>query len=701
MNPIKQNIVKRFIIFYLVMLVGLVAIIVKMYDTMYVDGDFWRKLGAHQSRIVEVYPERGNILACDGKLLAASVPTYKLHMDLRAAGMTRELFDSLMPPLADSLALFFGVPAAEMRKKLSQGYKKGNRYMLLSPKKVSYVDLKKIKEFPLFNLGANTGGLIPYKQVSRNNPFRPLSLRTVGALYAEKDKGGKCGIEQYYDSLLRGTPGISQEVFAGSRKHLLTIEDPKDGNDIMTTLDVDIMDITDNALREMLEKTEAARGCAVVMEVASGQIKAMSNLRRTESGDYIEAENFAVNSETEPGSTFKIASAIVALEDGVDTSKIVDTGNGTWKIYGQTMRDWNYYKGGYGKISLNRGIQVSSNIVIAKIIEEKYNQDPMRYIEALYKMGLNTPLNLELNGVAKPEIKNTSNPQWSKTSLPWISHGYELKFPPINLLTFYNGIANGGKMIQPYLVKGVYHNGELVEDKQHVTVINERLCSPKTLDKVQQMMVDVVEKGTAKNVKSDYFKIAGKTGTAVQTLQGKRKHQLTFCGYFPADKPKYTMIVVVWHPAPHINPSAGGISGTVFKNIAERVYAISPLTRTYISQTEKHEGENLFFPTSKDGNYDDLAYTLDKLDLKRTEDGKITSGWCRSEATDKGIIVRNQKIFNSMVPNVVGMGAKDAVFLLENRGMKVTLNGVGSVYSQSAQVGEPVIKGMRVELNLR
>ncbi len=712
MANVKQETINRAAVLYLVVLVSSLAVLGKIIYTMSVEGDFWRGLRKREIKIVDVAPERGNILACDGKLLAATVPTYVLYMDFKADGLTRALFDSLLPPLCDSLATVYDVTPAEMKTHLRSGYNKGSRYFRVNARKLTYVELNRVKTFPLYNMGTNTSGLTPYEQVKRNNPFYPLSMRTVGSLYAEADKGGKCGIEQYFDSILSGFPGRSQTVYVGSHPKQLTIVDPIDGLDVMTTLDVNIMDITDNALRNTLDRVQAVKGCAVIMEVKTGQIKAMSNLHRTENGDYVEDENFAVNSKTEPGSTFKIASAIVALENGIDTSKIVDTENGVWHIYGKNMKDWNANKGGSGKISLNRGIQISSNIVIAKIIEEKFGKEPEKYIEALYKMGLNTPLNIELSGAANPRIKNTDDPTWSKLSLPWISHGYELQLPPINLLAFYNGLANDGVMIQPYLVKGLYHNGQLVESfEEKDRVINKHLCSRKTLDKVRQMMIDVVEHGTAGTVKTPYFKVAGKTGTAVQNFNGRRSHQLTFCGFFPADAPKYSMVVVVWYPQAPVYPSAGAISGEVFRNVAEQVYAISPLTRTNVDNYTKSGEESRFYPITKEGNYDAMVKALSGLGLDYQLEGEIrTVGqtkkrWCWTKPLDdKKITLTNLYVPSERmrrVPNVIGMGAKDAVFLMENSGLEVRLNGYGTVYSQSIESDRAVTDGMVVELKLK
>ena len=706
MSGIKKDMILRFSIIYVLMVLGLFVMLFKMYKTMAIEGDFWRKLGERQTKMKIEYPNRGNILADDGKLLASSVPSYVLYMDFRADKMTKELFDSCVGPLSDSLATLYNEPSTVLKSRLTEGYRRGSRYYKLSKKKVSYVQLKKAKTFPMYDKGANVGGLVPHEQVGRKYPFGEAAMdaRTIGSLYFEKDKGGKCGIEQSYDSILAGKTGLSQTVYVGQRAYQIPIEEPVEGLDVMTTLDVKIMDITDNALRKTMSRVQAVKGCAVVMEVETGKIRAMSNLKRTIDGTYVEGENYAVASQTEPGSTFKIASAIVALENGIDTSHIVDTENGRWRVYGHEMKDWNHDRPGQnGKMTLNRGIQISSNIVIAKIIEEKFKDCPEKYIDALYNMGLNTPMNIELNGVAKPYIKNPkTDKSWSKMSLPWISHGYELKLPPLNLLAFYNSIANNGKFIEPYLVKGLCKNGKMIEDKEHVNVITNNICSQKTLKKVQQMMIDVVEKGTAKNVHSENFLIAGKTGTAVQNFNGMRKHQLTFCGYFPAEAPKYSCVVVVWYPMAPIYPSAGGISGEVFKNIAEQVYAQSPLTRKGINQLGASviDQDHNFTPATKSGNAKDLKLALSRLDVDYAEIGQI-GNWCITEATDKKVKLQNRKRHQGRVPNVKDMGARDAVYLMENEGLKVKINGVGTVKEQSVKEGTAVTKGETVILTLR
>lgn len=689
----------------------------QMVKVMHEEGDFWIKLG-HDIKVrndsVAAPPTRGNIWAEDGKLLAASIPTYRVYMDFLAGGyeifkgegknkMKSYQYDTLaifLDELCDSLStIYTNMTPQQIKAHILKGKEKKSRHYRLGDKRLSYVELKRLKSFPFVNRGVNKSGVFWEESVARQCPYgtNRMGARTIGGLYAEKGKGGRSGIEQYYDSLLKGKPGLSSvEKVAGKYRSICVVE-PINGEDVYTTLDVNVQDITEQALLRTLTKYGADHGCAVVMEVKTGKIRALSNLKRREDGSYVEGINYALASQTEPGSTFKIASAIVALETGkVDTSTMIPTGNGTHNFYGKIMRDWNYNKGGYGKISLNRGIQVSSNIASALIIDELFKESPQKFIEGLYKLGINNDLNLEIKGVAKPYIKSADDATWSKLSLPWIAHGYEVKVPPIYILTLYNGIANGGVMMSPYLVNSVELNGVKSVEKSPM-VINPQICSPSTLGKVKQMMVDVVEYGTAQNVRSRDFQIAGKTGTAVQNINGARKHQLTFCGFFPADDPQYSAIVVVWYPRSGVYPSAGGISGSAFKEIAEHLYAQSSVFRNrsqLICDTTK-----IFYPATKDGNLTDLTYLLENLEIPYKVN--VQNEWGRSQVSKKDLVLNGQDLRLDIVPNVVGMGAKDAVFLLENRGLKVDLNGFGTVISQSISPGSNAKKGAKITLKLK
>lgn len=700
---VKQQVIKRFGIVYVMSLFFLIPIGWRYYNVMVNQGDFWRSQGKKVlNNKVDIEASRGNILSNDGRLLATTIPTYTLYMDFCAGGFAKDSLMKNIDHISDSLGAIYHVSGKDMKKHLLTGYQKGSKYYKINSRRISFVELQNVKKMNFFRMGSNKSGLVADEHVARIFPFDNMGARTIGGLYASDGKG-RSGLEMSYDSILRGVPGVAEKVHIGGRYRKINITDPISGKDLVTTLDVDIMDVADQSLRKTMSQCEADHGCVVVMDVKTGAVRAMTNLQRNSDGSYSEGRNYAVSSQTQPGSTFKVASAVVLLENGVDTSRVVDTENGCWSIHGKTMRDWNYRSGGYGKISLNRGIQVSSNIAIARLVEEKYGkskEDKWKFIKALYNMGLNTPLQIEIPGAAKPYIKNPDEKSWSLLSLPWISHGYELQFPPLNVLTFYNGLANDGKMIQPYLVKSIGRNGKTLEEKEKITVINERLCSKPTLDKVRQMMVDVVEKGTAKNVHSDNFLIAGKTGTAVEYVNGERKHQLTFCGFFPADAPQYSMIVVIWYPNKNVNPSAGAISGAVFKQVAEAIYAKNPVPVDLMPAV----AEKMDVPTTKNGNVNALAYALDKLGIPYNEGNDSNdqnSVWGFSKATDHGVELSHRRMQDNLVPNVVGMGAKDAVFLLENRGLKVSLSGVGTVSSQSIKPGTFAKKGGNIELCLK
>ncbi len=703
---VKKEIIVRFGFVYAAAVLIMIPILLFAGKTIFTEGDFWRSQGA-KSKIdsLIVKPNRGNILASNGELLASSIPSYKLYMDFRADGFKKDTLDAHIESVSAMLAaIYTGKSREEIKKHILQGYRKGSRHYLLGAQNISYTELKKVKSHPYFQKGANKSGLSVYEQVSRKKPFGSLASRTVGGLYGEIDKGGSSGLEMKYDALLKGNPGISSRQKIAGRFRTVNEVDPVDGLDIKTTIDVNIQDITESALFNELVRVGAERGCAVVMEVNTGEIKAISNLKRMGENRYGEAENFAVNSQTEPGSTFKVASIIAALEDGViDTSYQVDTEKGIWKIKDREMRDHNWSKDGYGKISVAQAIWYSSNIGISKMIYEKYDDKRERFVELIYKMGLNQPIDLEIPGYGKPYIKSPKDPsaEWSGISLPWMSIGYETQIPPIYTLTFYNAIANNGKMIKPFFVKSICRNGEEIEQFSTET-INPAICSQKTLGKVNQMLVDVVKKGTAKKAHSDIFPIAGKTGTA-QVDYGRRdkrkSHQLTFCGFFPADNPKYSCIVVVWGLRQGVPVSAGDISGAVFKNLAERVYAQSPLLQG--DPRESCVEIDTQAPITKDGKRKELQLVLNQLGIDYSYNGKEQDEWIFSEAKKDAVGMRTQKMYAQVVPNTIGMGARDAVFLLENNGLQVRISGRGRVTSQSIESGKTIRKGDIIQLYLQ
>ncbi len=564
-----------------------------------------------------------------------------------------------------------------------------------------------MKKFPFLRLSRYKSGFYTKEMVQRQKPFGTLASRTIGDIYGEIEAGGvtkgKNGLELQYDSLLRGEPGVSSvRRVGGGWTNVVEIE-PVDGMDIRTTIDINIQDITEKSLVDMLKKIDAESGTAVVMEVATGEVKAITNMGRIREGAYAETKNHAVADEIEPGSTFKVASMMVALEDGIcQPSDTVDVGKGIYMYKGARMTDHNMNKGGYGRISAEQAIWYSSNIGVAKIILKGYEKNPTKYVEGLYKLGLTIPLNLEIPGAGRAKIRmpNDTALYWSKTTLPWMSFGYETQIPPIYTLTFFNAIANEGKMVRPMFTKEIMHNGKTVQSFS-TEVLKSSICSDKTLEIIKDMLLGVVEKGTGKAVHSDIIRIAGKTGTAQIASGGVYRtsgHQVAFCGYFPADEPKYSCIVVIRRPRIGY-PSGGTMSGGVVKAIAEKVYASH---MSFDVRDMERDSLAVILPAAKNGNLEALENVLDKLDVSANTDSLETK-WvvAKREEGEEELHLRDLAIREGLVPNVIGMGAKDAVFLLESAGLRVVLDGMGRVSAQSMGAGTRIAKGQSIRLTLR
>lgn len=713
-----------FCYFFVVLLLGLVAIgvLTRACKTTFVEKEAWLKLAETMERPNRlVYPSRGNIYSANEKLMATSVPCYYLYMDFNADCFSKptKKWNSLDTFLnsksngVDSLAFYLSrklkdrTPAG-YKSYLLNGLKKKGRQFPVFEGKVSYSDLKEIKNFPFFRLGRFKSGFYTREMVERQKPFGTLASRTIGDTFRDIDPKtgltkGKNGLELQYDTLLHGVAGLnSVRRVGGGWTNVVEVE-PEEGLDIQTTIDINIQDITEKSLLDMLKKIDAASGTAVVMEVETGEVKAITNMGRIRDGVYGETINHAVADETEPGSTFKVASIMVALEDGVcQPEDTVDTGNGIYMYKGARMTDHNNNKGGYGRISVEQAIWNSSNIGVAKVILKGYEKDPGKYVEGLYRLGLNEDLRLDIPGAGRAKIRRPDDTlrYWSKTTLPWMSFGYETQIPPIYTLTFYNAIANNGKMVRPIFVKEILHNGRTVQSFS-TEVIRESICSQRTLDIVRGMLLGVVEKGTGKAVHSEYVRIAGKTGTAQIASGGvykKAGHQVAFCGYFPADKPKYSCIVVIRQPR-NGYPSGGTMSGGVVKAIAEKVYASHV---AFTIRSLERDSMAVALPMVKAGDREALEYVLDRLDIDVDTDSTDTRWVVAKREEEKEVVkLKDIAIREGLVPNVVGMGAKDAVYLLESAGLRVTLNGLGRVSSQSISPGARVSKGQTVSLTLK
>ncbi|WP_282037664.1 penicillin-binding protein [Saccharicrinis aurantiacus] len=700
---IKRDITWRVGVVYLLLVAAAIFVFGKVVYLQVVEGEEWREMQSHlTNREKSIEANRGNILACDGRKLACSVPSYRLHMDMKANGLTDEIFNANIDSLAYCLSSFFKDQSKTYyKRKLIAARQKGSRYYRIHRRRVSYTELKEIKQFPIFRLGKNRGGFITEQIDRRKLPFGMLASRTIGKLYEEKEKGGMIGLERAFDNELKGREGLSAYTRISGRWVPEEIIAPKNGLDIQTSLDIDIQDVAEKSLMKQLNKYEGGHGSAIVMEVETGKIKAIVNLHKTSKGKYIEDHfNYAIGEATEPGSTFKLASFIAVLEDGyINLEDSIDTGNGKMKFYDRWMRD--SHRGGFGKISYQQVFEKSSNVGTSKMIVDHYKSDPKRFVERLYSMGLNRQNGIEIKGEGEPMIKYPGSKSWSGVSLPWMSIGYEVKMTPLQTLTFYNAVANNGKMVKPYFVTGIYEHGSLKKEYKP-EIINPSICSLPTIEKVHEMLVGVVENGTAKNIRNSNYKIAGKTGTA-QVAKGSGgykggsgvEYQASFCGYFPAERPKYSCIVVVK------GLSSKGyygniVAGSVFKDIADRVHASGFDMAEEVVEAMPTSG---VLPYSKGGTKNDLLTVF--TTIKAPIDGKeVEADWISTLAQEHKINFSRKSFSNGLVPNVKGMGAKDAVSLLENVGLKVIVSGRGKVTQQSVSAGSRVVKGKQVFLKL-
>lgn len=708
----KMSMMRRYTTIFAILTFGFLVVIVKAGYIVIVEGDTWRYLGEKSQDSIEVIPSRGNIFDCNGQLIASSLPTYILHMDCGAGGLTSELLNHNIDSLSLCLSRLYGDHTPYYyRSLISQGRRNRDRNLCLNKRELSYTQYKLVKQFPLFREGKNKSGLVWDERIRREKPFGMLASRTIGNIYAEGQRGGNSGLELAFNDVLQGEPGIAIKEKIGGRMLKVNTKDAVNGMDITSTLDINIQDITESALNYWLKYADCECGCAVVMEVKTGEVKALANLRRMKDGSYSEQENIAMSALSEPGSTFKTVSVMVALDDGrADTSEIFDTGYGEWREKDWRMTDHNVVynpdgsvsnKGGYKEISLAQAMWYSSNIGIAKMVDKYYGDTPWDFINHIYKMKLSEKVDMTIPGTGVPTIKNPDSKDWYGNSLLWMSYGYGIRIPPIYTLMFYNGIANGGKMIKPVFVKKISKNG-YTQQQFETEVINESLCSKGTLRQINQMLEDVVNKGTARGFKSDNFQIAGKTGTAQTDYWKKdgktaKKHQISFCGYFPANKPQYSCIVVVWHP----NKRTVSPAGMTFKDIAERIYARSPNIELRLKAAE--DSDVIKVPATLSGNRKALETVLDKLDIDYERISREEAPWVRTTAnrTENRVDIKGMNLSHSYVPNVVGMGAKDAVYLLENNGLHVQISGSGKVAYQSIPAESLLRRGETIRLELR
>ena len=721
----KRNIMNRYSLIMLAMIVIGVLIVAKAAYTMFFERDYWERVAKQVERDnVEIEANRGNILSSDGKLMASSLPEYYLYMDFMTSKKKNETLqekkarlrqqknkDSLLYAKLDSIsqglhAIFPDKSAAYFKQHIRNGRRKQSRYYLMYPRRVSYIQYKAAQQLPFFNLGRNASGFYGEEYNQRKHPFGSLASRTLGRVYAAKDSAVN-GLELAFDSVLRGRNGLVHRQKVMDKFLSIVDVPPVDGCDIVTTIDVGMQDIAEKALVDMLKEVDARVGVAILMEVATGDVKAIVNMTKCNDGQYREIRNNAISDMMEPGSVFKTASLMVALEDGVITMKDgVDTGNGIMRMHTRDMRDHNWSKGGYQYLTVPEILMYSSNIGVSYLIDKYYFDNPNKFVDGIYRIGLDRPLHLQIPGEGVPNIrkKEKDGKNWSNTTLAWMSIGYETQIPPMNILTFYNAIANNGVMVKPKFVKEIRRDDETV--KEYPTeVLNPSICSSQTLESVQEMLRLVVSDGLGKSAGSEQFPVSGKTGTA-QISQGADGYKsgivsylLSFVGYFPSDAPKYSCMVAIQKSG---YPASSGWAAKVFNKIAERVYA-KDLTDNLLHAVDT---VSEILPKVKNGNIENAKYVLDALDVHNVIQGEepiqdaFVSGKVYSKGTDLLELVACDQP-EGLVPDVRGMGAKDAVYLLESKGLKVSLSGMGRVYYQSLRHGSLMRKGQAIELKLK
>uniref|UniRef100_UPI0030D79DC9 penicillin-binding protein n=1 Tax=Bizionia echini TaxID=649333 RepID=UPI0030D79DC9 len=661
----EKNILNRLYFVAGCMFIFALAVVFKLLSIQMLHGEKYRSMA--EERIIDnvVIPaNRGNVYSANGNLLATSIPKYDIRIDALTPTSTR--FESLLKPLCDSLSKFSGKPSSYYQKEIRKARANKNRYYLLA-RDIGYSDYVRIRNFPLLSLGAFKGGLIVEQTTKREHPLGGIAQRSIG--YERFDENGnatRAGIDGAFGvKYLRGTDGrrLKQKIGKGQWKPIADFNqiEPQDGYDVYTTLSVNIQDIAHHALLQQLEFYQAEHGCVVVMEVATGEIRAISNLGKTKSGGYYEKLNYAVGESHEPGSTFKVMALMAALEDKViDTSTIVDTKKGRKMFYGRAITDSKH--GGYGKISAARALEVSSNIGLASIIDEHYSKSPEKFINRIKSWSLHKPLGLPILGEGKPVIPSPGDKIWSKNALPSMAYGYNMELTPLQTLTFYNAIANNGVMVKPRFIKSVKELDKNIEtfDKY---IINKKIASDKTIKEMQEILKNVVVRGTGNSLYSPYFSMAGQTGTAKaeywkEDWNENKRYVSSFAGYFPAENPKYSCIVVIHKPSVKKGFYGADVSGPVFKRIAQKIFTDTPI--------------------------------IDEVETLEVNDVAVNAEY--------NAYFKTAQTYRTIMPNVIGLPAMDAIALLENMGLKVKVEGVGPVKGQSISKGQKIKKNQIVTI---
>lgn len=700
----KNDVLWRVYLLYAVMLVFSVAVIVKVLVIQIRDGEeLLERANKRELKIRDEKAHRGNVFSNNGSILATSVPRYNIYFD--PLSVKQELFDSEIANLADSLSRMLKVKSkSQYVSSLKKARSERKRYVRIATK-VSMGEYKRMSKFPIFKEGKNKGGFIAERNYVRELPYGELAARTIG--YVRESENIMVGLEGAYNEYLKGVDG-RQLVRLINNNYWMPMQSPENrepinGDDIYTSINIEIQDVAENALKKCLIENDALQGCVVLMDVKSGFIEAMASLSYNEkTSEYEEMYNFALTHNVEPGSTFKAITMLALLENNPNMSvdDKIYLGTTDYKtFYNRTIHDSHRVTDEKGYTTIRNAFEQSSNIAFATLVEDEFKNNQAKFIEHIYKTKINEPLNLDIKGEGKPYIKNPSDKTWSKLSMPWMSFGYESTLAPIHILTFYNAIANNGVMVKPQFVKEIRHGNE-VKQVFDTIVINESIASLKTIETLQELLRGVVVNGTAKNLSKLPFSVAGKTGTA-RISQGasgynRKNYTASFVGYFPAEEPKYSCIVII------SNPRGGkyygsSVSGPVFKEVAEKVYATS------LGVTDE---EGVYDANCQSFTSPSMVYFNDFLDYCNIEnisfnDNAENDKWVKVDVVEEEVSVNPVVMEENCVPDLIGMNATDAIYLLESMGWNVTFTGYGKVKSQSVKAGTELKKGHIINLELK
>lgn len=672
-----------------------ISVAAKIGHVQFVEGDKWTKMGEDLTFDYKVVKAtRGNILSDNGSLLATSLPFYKVSIDPTL--MSDDVFNKGIDSLSLMLSKFYKDKTREdYRRMLKDARESGKQYLIINRKQINFQSKKEMSEWPIFREGRYKGGVIFEKMDVRYRPFSNLSRRTVGFV---NENGNGAGLEYSFNTTLGGQNGeaLFQKIAGGTWKPIFDANNKKavDGLDIQTSLDINLQDVAETSLFNAMHAHDADEGTVVVMEVKTGEIKAISNLSR-EGEQYYEKYNHAVGGLFEPGSTFKLVTMMALLEDtNIELSDTINTGNGEYTFYKQKVKD--HHEGGFGRISIQQAFELSSNVAMAKLIDKHFGLKPKNFMEYVDKLKLAKPLGLQISGELFPKITRPDDKSWSGITLPWMAYGYGFEISPLQTLTLFNAIANDGKMIKPVFVKSIKLADETIEEFETET-LNGSVCSDKTLVKLKILLEGVVQNGTAKNLKNPHLKIAGKTGTAQILENGRytKKYITSFVGYFPAEAPKYSAIVLIKNPKGW-QQTGNSVAGPVFKDIADNIYSRD--LQLHKAMEEKKVLEAGVFPTIRAGNQQELTMLCNELGISNHT--ATDEEWIKAARNGNAVTWKKNAIVKDRVPDVTGMTFRDAIYLLEKSGLKVIHQGKGRVTDQSISPGAKFSKGTRIKIVL-